>query len=141
MTNITNIEQQLAELTTKVALLKKENEQKYVLTKSEMAQLIKNINDIFLEKLEESIRDVDFKDHFNVNIEQYDLTIELEKDLDEDAIVREVINNIDFINTGDDEIIQTIDNELKRIRHNSPSTDMMEPLNELAERWGVVREA
>lgn len=140
MTNITNIEQQLAELTTKVALLKEENEQKYVLTKSEMTQLVKNLNEMFLEKLEESIRNVDFDNHFEIEVEHYGNSIELNKDIDEDAIVQEITNNVDFIDNGDDEIIQTIDNELKRIRHNSSSTDMMEPLNELAERWGVVKE-
>ncbi len=54
MTNITDIEQQLNNLNAKVALLKEEHEQKYVLTKDEMVQLIKNINSIFLEKLDES---------------------------------------------------------------------------------------
>lgn len=141
MTNITNIEQQLAELTTKVALLKEENEQKYVLTKSEMVQLVKNLNSIFLEKLDESIRNVNFDNHFEIEVEHYGNSIELNKDIDEEAIADEITNSIDFVNTGDDEILQTVDNELKCICHKSPSTDMIEPLNELAERWGVVREA
>lgn len=139
MTNITNIEQQLAELTTKVALLKEENEQKYVLTKSEMVQLVKNLNSIFLEKLDESIRNVRFDNHFEIKVEHYGNSIELCKDFDEEAIADEITNSIDFVNTGDDEILQTVDNELKCIQHKS-STDMMEPLNELAERWGVARE-
>lgn len=132
MTNITNIEQQLAELTTKVALLKEENEQKYVLTKNEMVQLMKNLNEIFLEKLDESIRNVNFDNHFEIDVEYYGNSIELNKNFDEGEIADEITNSVNFIDNGDDEIIQTIDNELKRIRHNSSSTDMMEPLNELA---------
>ena len=137
MTNITNIEQQLAELTTKVALLKEENEQKYVLTKNEMVQLMKNLNEIFLEKLDESIRNVNFDNHFEIDVEYYGNSIELNKNFDEGEIADEITNSVNFIDNGDDEIIQTIDNELKRIRHNSSSTDMMEPLNELAGRWGL----
>lgn len=137
MTNITNIEQQLAELTTKVTLLKEEHEQKYVLTKSEMVQLIKNINSIFLEKLDESIRNVNFENYFEIEVLDYGSSIELHKGINEKDIADEITNSIDFVNTGDDEILQTVDNELKSIQKDN-STDMMEPLNELAKRWDII---
>ncbi len=137
MTNITNIEQQLAELTTKVASLKQENEQKYVLTKSEMTQLIKNINSIFLEKLDESIRNINFDNHFEIEVLDYGTSIELRKDIDEEAIADDITNSIDFVNTGDDEILQTVDNELKCIRYKIDNMDMTESFCELAKRWEV----
>lgn len=137
MTNITSIEQQLTELATKVALLKEEHEQKYVLTKSEMVQLIKNINSIFLEKLDESIRNVNFENYFEIEVLDYGSSIELHKGINEKDIADEITNSIDFVNTGDDEILQTVDNELKSIQKDN-STDMMEPLNELAKRWDII---
>ncbi len=83
MTNITDIEQQLNNLNAKVALLKEEHEQKYVLTKDEMVQLIKNINSIFLEKLDESIRNISFENHFEIEVLDYGTSIELRKDFDD----------------------------------------------------------
>ena len=137
MTNITDIEQQLNNLNAKVALLKEEHEQKYVLTKDEMVQLIKNINSIFLEKLDESIRNISFENHFEIEVLDYGTSIELRKDFDEKAIADDITNSIDFVNTGDDEILQTVDNELKCIRYKTDNMDMTEPLCELAKRWGV----
>jgi len=137
MTNITSIEQQLTELATKVALLKEEHEQKYVLTKSEMVKLIKNINSIFLEKLDESIRNVNFENHFEIEVLDYGSSIELHKGINEKDIADEITNSIDVVNTGDDEILQTVDNELKSIQKDN-NTDMMEPLNELAKRWDII---
>jgi len=137
MTNITNIEQQLNDLNAKVALLKEEHEQKYVLTKSEMTQLIKNINSIFLEKLDESIRNINFDNHFEIEVLDYGTSIELRKDIDEEAIADDITNSIDFVNTGDDEILQTVDNELKCIRYKIDNMDMTESFCELAKRWEV----
>ncbi len=137
MTNITDIEQQLNNLNAKVALLKEEHEQKYVLTKSEMTQLIKNINSIFLEKLDESIRNINFDNHFEIEVLDYGTSIELRKDIDEEAIADDITNSIDFVNTGDDEILQTVDNELKCIRYKIDNMDMTESFCELAKRWEV----
>ncbi len=67
----------------------------------------------------------------------YGTSIELRKDIDEEAIADDITNSIDFVNTGDDEILQTVDNELKCIRYKIDNMDMTESFCELAKRWEV----
>lgn len=119
MTNITEIKQQLAELTEKVNALSQTSEDSFVLTKDEMVMLVKHLNSFFLEKLGNAIEQHDFEDHIEIDTEVYNKTIDISLDINTRSIKEEITNFVDFSDCGDDEVLDTVDNILTQSRKNN----------------------
>ena len=103
METLDQIKQQLAELTAKVEGFKTNETGEYTFTQKEMIKFVKDLNDEFMSYVAGSTRGLDFDDAVDINL----CGRELEVDVDNDMITREIIDNI-CIDDSDDAILDTV---------------------------------
>lgn len=115
MTELEKIKEELNSLTTRVNEFEKENsEETFTFNKEQLTELVQHFIDATLENVKENIKNTSFETDIAVELEFDSYNKQIEATLDEDYIISTVIDEIEGINIGPDEVFDDIKHAIGR---------------------------